>query len=208
LTLPKIYLSPSFQEHNVGTGNYGTEEEQMNKIGDSLFPLLIDNGFIVKRNDRTFTLDETIKDSNKFCAGNDIHLSIHSNAANGQARGARIFYYGNSKESQKLAECIYSELSPLTPVSDAIIPDLGLRELKDTIGIAVLIEVSFHDNNADADWIINNIYNIALAIAKGVCKYSGIVYHSKTPDIKSCADSLTKIVEEIKVLINQLKEVN
>jgi hypothetical protein len=32
----RIYIAPSNQEHNIGVGNYGTEEERMNQLADKL----------------------------------------------------------------------------------------------------------------------------------------------------------------------------
>ena len=42
--MPRIYISPSAQEQNLGIGAFGSEEGQMNKIADVLMPLLANDG--------------------------------------------------------------------------------------------------------------------------------------------------------------------
>ena len=47
---------------------------------------------------------------------------------------------------------------------------------------AVLIEVAFHDNPQDAQFIMDHIYEIGVAIAKGILEYFGIPYREDTPE--------------------------
>ena len=75
--MPKIYLSPSVQQQNVGVGNYGTEEKRCNEIADVVERELKKNSnFIVVRNNPNMSLNEVIADSNK--SNSDIHFSIHT----------------------------------------------------------------------------------------------------------------------------------
>ncbi|AEE95276.1 N-acetylmuramoyl-L-alanine amidase [Mahella australiensis] len=174
----KVYVSPSTQEHNVGAGNYGTEEYQMNLIADILVSRLQEHGFLIKRNRPEMTLAQVIADSNAWEP--DIHIAIHSNAANGRARGCEIWVYKKGYNAEKLAKCIYKYLEPLTPAADRNIREnQQLKETRETKAPAVIIETSFHDNIDDAKWIMDNREMIAEAILHGICDYFGITYKPK-----------------------------
>ena len=40
----------------------------------------------------------------------------------------------------------------------------------------------YHDNPLDADFIIDNTYEIGVAIARGILEYLGIPYQEDTPE--------------------------
>lgn len=184
----KVYVSPSTQEHNVGAGNYGTEEYQMNLIADILVPRLQEHGFIVKRNRPEMTLNQVIADSNTW--GPDIHVAIHSNAANGKARGCEIWVYKKGYEAEKLAKCIYKYLELLTPTADRDIKESQqLKETRETKSPAVIIETAFHDNPDDAKWITENREAIAEAILHGICDYFKVKYQPPKPTPKPVSNS-------------------
>jgi len=54
----------------------------------------------------------------------------------------------------------------------------------------VLIEIAFHDNAADAKWIIGNIEGIGTALAKGLLKYFGIEYIPESYEIEQAVKVL------------------
>src|SRR6185312_13946303 len=181
-----IYLSPSTQERNIGVGKYGTEEERMNQLADIVQPLLQYNGFTVYRNKPSMTLEQVVQDSNSKIGSNDIHLALHTNAGGGE--GTEIFYYTGSKDGERLSKTIYDEVAPITPSRDrGVKHNKVFRELNGTKGIATLLEVIFHDNKADADFMINNMEKVAIAVVKGVCKYTGKSFRSmlKNETVKS-----------------------
>jgi N-acetylmuramoyl-L-alanine amidase len=202
--MKKIYISPSTQEHNIGAGAFGTEEKQMNLIGDIVVQYLQYNGFDVKRNSPSMTLQQTVADSNKF--NPDIHFAIHSNAGGGKARGAEIFY--KSANGQKLASSVFKYIEPLTPANDRGIKKHDkLYELNNTNAVASLIEVSFHDNTDDALFILNNIQKLGECIAHGICDYFNVDF--KFPQISkslykvqvgafSVKDNAIKLCDELK----------
>lgn len=174
----KVYLSPSTQEHNVGSGNYGTEEARMNQIADITQKVLQGHGVDVLRNKPEWSLGQVVNDSNRVKP--DLHFAIHSNAGGG--RGAEVFAYAAGGNGEKAAKEIYSEIEPLTPTSDRGVKfNPSLYELRNTNAPAALVEIAFHDNAEDAAWIVGNIEAIGTALAKGVLKYFGIPYEtSKT----------------------------
>ncbi|MGE5328241.1 MAG: N-acetylmuramoyl-L-alanine amidase family protein [Deltaproteobacteria bacterium] len=165
-----IYVSPSVQEHNIGIGNYGSEEAEMNDTADILCEFLkIDGRFIVYRNKPEMNLKQIIADSNAKKV--DLHIAIHSNACNGKARGTEVFYNLLSVRGKKLAQYIYNNMEAITPSKDrGIKGTLSLGEVK-TKAVAALIEVAFHDNLQDAKWIMANKKAIAKAIYQGIIKY-------------------------------------
>lgn len=163
-----VYLSPSLQEHNVGAGDYGTEEKRMNEIADVVQHVLNGHGVITYRNRPEWNLYKTVRDSNM--KNPHLHFAIHSNAGGG--RGCEVFAYKKGDEGEKAARAVYEEIEPMTPSKDRGVKfNPHLYELKGTKAPAVLIEIAFHDNPQDADWIINNIEPIGRAIAGGILKY-------------------------------------
>lgn len=168
-----VYLSPSMQENNVGVLNYGTEETRMNQIADVVQKVLQDYGVDVYRNRPAWSLGQSVNDSNRVKP--NLHFCIHSNAGGG--RGAEIYAYAPGGEGEKAAKLIYAEISAITPTADRGVQfNPSLYELRNTNAPAALVEVAFHDNVEDAVWIMNNIENIGVALAKGVLKYLGITY--------------------------------
>lgn len=176
----KVYLSPSVQHKNIGTGKYGSEAYRMNLLCDEIEPELLRHGFHIKRNKPEMNLYEVVYDSNSWRP--DIHIALHSNAGGG--RGTETWHYP-SKKGKELAKCIHKQAIQVIPF-----PDRGLKEttsfleLHDTIAPACLIEVIFHDNEEEAKWLMNNTKTVAEAIAKGVCDYFNIQFQTGETKIK------------------------
>ena len=63
-----------------------------------------------------WTLAQVVEDSNSI--NPRVHVAIHSNAANGEARGAEIYAHRFGWEGEKLARDIYPYLEMLTPTDD------------------------------------------------------------------------------------------
>ncbi len=175
--MPTIYLSPSTQEYNqFVTG--GSEEQHMNEIADAMIPYLQRYGINFSRNTPDMTAASSIAASN---AGNyDFHMAIHSNASppgsEGQNRGVVIFYYPSSANGQRMAEIIRQNFTGIYPLPNLVrtMPITTLGEVSRTRAPSVLVEVAYHDNWADANWIVNNTNLIALALANSLAQYFGI----------------------------------
>ena len=183
-----IYLSPSVQQFNVGYGDYGTEEERMNQVADIVQYELERNGVKVVRNDPSQNLTQIVAESNAVSPA--AHVAIHSNAsASGNARGGAVYVHRFGGNAERLAQDIFQQLEPLTPTDDFGVLEgytafngKGYYELRRTTAPAVLIEVAFHDNPEDAAFIKNNIYEIGVAIAKGILEYLSLPYRPDTPE--------------------------
>ena len=177
--MPRIYLSPSTQQNNVGVSPFTNEEAEMNKIADALIPLLLKDGrFTIKRNTPDMDVYQIARDSNNF--NSDIHVAIHSNA--GGAEGTEVFAYGPKTSSERLARTLYNQIAPLSPGADRGVKyKSGLVEVGDIVGAtACLIELGFHDNREDAAWLVNQPHAIALALYKGICDFYGYEYRGLT----------------------------
>lgn len=186
-----LYLSPSVQERNVGYGNYGTEEYRCNQIADFVEEVLCEHGVKVYRNKPTMTLSQIVNESNQYNV--DMHLAIHTNAYDKKTRGMEIYVHEKGGYSENFAKCIYDRIEALTPVKDR-----GVKQGKNFYGTGkhmyeianvsctrALIEVAFHDEKNDAQWVIENIEEIGINIARGILEYLGIKYKENKQDSDS-----------------------
>ena len=180
--MPSIYLSPSTQEYNQYYDGSGSEEYYMNLIADAMEPYLIASGINYTRNNRYGTVRQSIEESNM---GNyDLHLALHSNASpdrlSGQLSGSDFYYYTRSKTGKDAATILADNFMSIYPNPSAvkIIPTTSLAEIVRTTAPAVLAEIAYHDNPKDAEWIKNNINEIARNLVQGVAEYLGVLFVS------------------------------
>lgn len=182
--MPSLYLSPSVQEYNQYVTGTGSEEYYMNLVADAMVPYLRASGITFTRNNPYDTLSQVIAQSN---AGNyDFHLALHSNAAPpnlaGAIQGPDIYYYATSTAGQQAANIFADNLKAIYPNPSlvATIPNTSLAELRRTKAPANLIELAYHDNPADAQWIIDNIDPIARNLVLSLTEYFGIPFVEPT----------------------------
>lgn len=181
--MPIIYLSPSTQEFNPFYGG-GSEEYYMNLIADAMEPYLAASGIAFVRNTPDMTAASSIAASN---AGNyDFHLAIHSNATasgEGTARGTEVYYYPASRNGKRFAEIAVNNFRMIYPLPDRVraVATTGIGEVSKTKAPAALIEVAYHDNPQDAQWIRNHIDEIAANLVLSLTEYFGIPFVSPQP---------------------------
>ena len=183
--MPSIYLSPSLQEYNPYI-NGGNEEEMMNRIADAMMPYLKASGIQVVRNNPEQSLTNVINQSN---AGNfDLHVALHSNASpenmSGQLQGTDIYYRPGNWRSYRLAELLVENFKNIYPYPQMVEarPSSYLAEVLRTTAPAVLIEVAYHDNWEDAQWIKENIETIARAVSLSITEYFGVPLLEPQPE--------------------------
>ncbi len=182
--MPTIFLSPSAQEFNpyaIG----GSEEQYMNLLADAMEPYLRSTGIQFTRNNPDETLSQIIQQSN---AGNyDLHLALHSNAGPeslaGRLHGTDVYYYTPSAEGRRAAEIIADNFRNIALYPDRVraVPTTTLAELRRTRAPAVLIEVAYHDNVPDANWIVDNLQVIARNLVQSLAQYFGIPFIEAQP---------------------------
>ena len=182
--MPSIYLSPSTQEGNLYVTG-GTEEYFMNLLADEMEPYLISNGIYFRRNTPDMTAASSIRESNQ---GNyDLHLALHSNGAPegqyGQYRGTDVYYYPTSVNGKRFADIAANNLQLIYPLPGMVktVPTTRLGEVARVRAPGVLIELGYHDNPLDADWIRNNINNIAENLVLSLTEYFGIPFNMPQP---------------------------
>ena len=179
--MPTLFLSPSTQEYNQYiTG--GNEEYYMNLVADAMEPYLQASGITYERNDPNGTVTDSINKSNAGFF--DLHLALHSNASpeslSGQLTGIDVYYYAYSAAGRAAAVDIANSLKLVyyNPDKVNIVPTTSLAELNRTIAPAVLVELGYHDNYTDEQWIKENINQIARALSEAVATYFGIPFYT------------------------------
>lgn len=177
--MPSIFLSPSTQEGNLYvTGN--SEEYWMNRLADAMEPYLTASGIQFTRNSPTGSASQSIRQSN---AGNyDLHLALHSNGAPesiyGQVQGSDIYYYPSSVEGKRAANLIADALKTIYPDPNLVraLGTTAIGEVRQTKAPSVFIELAYHDNLEDANWITSNLDLIARTIVLALTEYFGILF--------------------------------
>ena len=167
------YLSPSSQNANIGVGNYGSEQAQMNLLTDAIIPHLDRAGVSFHRADPGLTLAQRVKESNEM--GTAFHLALHSNAGGkGLARGPVAYYY--SQAGKELGEKLVAALLALGQEnnrSSNVKQEKTFYELKSTRAPACLLEVDFHDSPSGVEFLMNRREEIAESIAKVIIAADG-----------------------------------
>lgn len=191
--MPSLYLSPSLQQNNpyiIG----GSEEEYMNLVADAMKPYLRSSGIRFTRNDPEMTLSQVIAQSN---AGKyDLHLALHSNASpeslSGELRGTDAYYYDNSSAGQKAATIIANNFKEISPTPDRVRPvgTTTLAEVVRTKAPSVLVEIAYHDNEEDAEWIRDNIQPIARNLVMSLADYFNIPFIEPQPVRQGTVDTV------------------
>ena len=178
--MPIIYLSPSTQDWNNYVTGSGSEEYHMNLLADALVPYLLSNGIRYTRNRPEMTAVSSIREAN---AGNyDFYLALHSNASGeghyGETRGIIAFYYPGSAQGKRGAELIAEELRKIYPLPDRVTTraTTTLGEVARSKAPAVLVEIGYHDNYADAVWLEGHWDDIAQQLARALTRYFGLPF--------------------------------
>ena len=184
--MPIIYLSPSTQENNeyvIG----GTEEQYMNLLADAMVPYLDASGIRYVRNTPGMTAFSSIAASN---AGNyDLHLALHSNAAPddryGTVRGSIVFYYPGSSRGQRAAQIITDGLKAIYPIPNLVRSEgtSAIGEVRLVRAPSVFLELAYHDNVEDANWITENIPVIARNLVLSLTEYFGIPFFERQENL-------------------------
>ena len=178
--MPIIYLSPSTQEWNMYVTGSGSEEYNMNLLADALVPYLVSNGIQYTRNTPDMTAGSSVRQANQGYY--DFYLALHSNAAPegryGEERGIIAFYYPGSTEGQRGAELIAEELRKIYPLPDRVTTraTTTLGEVRLSRAPAVLVEIGYHDNYADATWVEGHMDAIAQQLARALTRFFGLPF--------------------------------
>jgi hypothetical protein len=189
--MPIIYLSPSTQENNLYV-NGGTEEAWMNRLADAMEPYLLSSGIQWNRNTPDMTAASSIQASN---AGTyDLHLALHSNAAPegqyGQIRGILVFYYPGSARGRRAANLMADNLKVIYPLPNDVRAEgtAAIGEVRQVRAPSVFLELGYHDNAEDADWVKRNLDAIARNLVLSLTEYFGIPFLEPRPSRPAVVD--------------------
>lgn len=202
----KIYFSPSDQTRNTYAVGNTTEAIQCRKIALECVKIAERCGFLAKTNttdDSEHSMENRVAESNVW--GANLHIPIHTNAYNGNVQGTRIFVHKQNEAANKAAKCIMDTLSPITPGNSDSIAPAGFYEIMYSNSACVYVEVAFHDNAEEAQWIIDNTEEIAEAIVKGICNYYGVQFVEKeSPEVRY--NTINDVPEYAKPTIQKLMD--
>ena len=182
--MPKIYLSPSTQEGNLYVTG-GSEEYYMNLIADAMEPYLRSSGIQYTRNSRDMSAADAIRQSNR--GRYDLHVALHSNASPegqyGTYTGIDIYYSPISQRGRRAAQIFARNLKSIypNPAKVKALTTTTIGEVTQTIAPAVFLELGYHDNRHDADWITNNINRIAANLVLSITEYFAIPFIEPAP---------------------------
>ena len=180
----RIYLSPENRISHV----WGSNDEVKEKLNTNeayqmqKFSLLL-KGYLERAGYEVFGCDNSLNASQKREKSNeigvDLHIPLHTNGTPG-GKGPEVFYSATvfTKESKLLSGLIFEELyneykafagEKAAKKRDHITKDF--EELREIKTVAAYIEIAFHDNDLDIEWMQTNWDNIAQAITRGINYY-------------------------------------
>lgn len=169
----KIYLSPSDQYNNKYAGGVHNEGEVCHRISGACEIYLKKYGFDVLRG-KDGTYVERCKQANKYKP--DLYICIHTNAGGGDGT-LLMCWPGN--ENNAIIKKIYNAVAKISPgKDDGIKGRTDLYEIKNSAALCVYLEIAFHDNKKEAEWLDSKAQEIGKAIAKAVAD----CYGYKTPE--------------------------
>lgn len=165
----KIYINPSVQYVNAYACNLGNEGEHMRNISIILTKLLKDNTNLIVYANNSYpglSLANSVAESNRLDV--DYHLALHSNAGGG--KGSEGWH---SALSKKFTSSILTSLDNVLPYTTRGLKNgtKYLYEIKNTTAKATLLEILFHDDCKQANFIVENYLKIATAIYEGIVSY-------------------------------------
>lgn len=190
----KVYISPSEQENNKYAFGQYSEEEVCHRIGNLVQLALHRCGIESKKAPYGQHMEQNISESNKYQP--DIHLCIHTNAANGKARGCVVFVSKLDDLHMQYAKPVYDALRDVVGGTDYGVRSASFAEIKQTSALCVYCECEFHDNAVRAEWIVNNMSIIAEAIVKGICSGAGIAYVSPSQAVSEFTAAKSAAMEK------------
>lgn len=183
----KIYIDQGHNPENPNAGAEGNGLKEQNityRVGIALAERLRANGNYEVRLSRptpnttlgtsnTTSLQARVRDANAW--GADYFISIHTNASeNPTAGGVEAFAYASPSRAFSLGENILEGLSGTTGLRNRgmkVRP--GLYVLRKTVMPAVLVEIGFISNPAEAELMNTRPDLFAEGIYRGIVRYLG-----------------------------------
>jgi N-acetylmuramoyl-L-alanine amidase len=180
----KIYIDQGHNPVNPNAGAEGSgyrEQDLVYEIGVLLSEILEENGFETRLSRTSPTqqigisnltsLQERVNGANSW--GADYFISLHTNAsANPSAGGSEALVYRNGTTAARLASSILEQLNLSTGIrSRGVTARPGLYVLRKTQMPAVLVELGFITNPAEAELMAESPRLFAGGIANGIIDF-------------------------------------
>lgn len=153
----------------------------MNRIADAMEPYLRANTIRFTRNTPEMTAASSIAQAAR--GSYDFYLALHSNASGdgsseGRVRGIIAFYYPTSTNGRRAANIFVENLKEIYPLPALVTAraTTALGEVRQPRPPAVLLEIGYHDNSADALWIQENVQNIAENLSRSMAEYFALPF--------------------------------
>lgn len=166
----KIYINPSVQFTNQYVDKIHNEGQVMNEIAVLLVNRLkSETNLSVKANLDGLSLSQSVKESNAYQP--DAHFAIHSNGGGGT--GSEVWV---SKNSYTFGKIMLDEFNQIHNFRNRGVKygdgtDASLYEIRNVLAPSALIEILFHDEWTQANFILNNKQEIADSFFKGIVSY-------------------------------------
>lgn len=180
----KIYIDQGHNPRNPNAGSEGNsyrEQDIVYTIGVMLAEILNRRGYetrlsrtnpdVILGSSNLSSLRARVDEANAW--GADYFISLHTNAsANPLASGSEAFVYRSPSEAARLAGSILEQLNLSTGLRNrGVMARPGLYVLRKTSMPAVLVELGFITNPAEADLMANSPELFAVGVADGITDF-------------------------------------
>lgn len=175
-----VVINPSHQVSNPYTGVNTNEKNSMYNLGNELKSILESRGYNVMITDASgndgYKSGQTTAGKDWFAGSTGVYIALHSNAGGGLGPEAYASSLNNKSVNFASALCNHLQQLYISNGRDASRTcnrnGDHLSEPKNSAamgGVAsALVEVGYHDNADEANWIVNNYSSIASAIADAI----------------------------------------
>lgn len=168
--MPKVYLSPSNQMHNSCRAG-DREGQHCPKLAALIASKLASVGIESKIRTPSNSLSKNMAEAKSF--GADLYIPLHTNAAGANARGSRFGYNSSRADSKEACEIFANRWKQFYPFPEkvklAIYNSFG--EAKRPHCPSVYVELIFHSNVDDANFLHNNMEQCADVLVQCVLDY-------------------------------------
>ena len=175
----KIYLSPAAHEHDRACVAVAgcSENTHCNAYLDELIPYLDACGIEWKRNGPdnlgSAGVQGAVRESNEW--GADLHYVVHTNGANGEAKGSRPMVWPTGR-GREWAETILRWRQEIYPYPVKVKERADLYEIKNSNAVCIYEELVFHDNEEDAAFLHGHLRQLAEHTARAFCEIFGLPF--------------------------------
>jgi N-acetylmuramoyl-L-alanine amidase len=168
--MPKVYLSPSNQMHN--RCKWGDLEGQHAvQLSALISKKLLEKGIESKTRVPSHNLTTNMNEAKAF--GADLYIPLHTNAAGSDARGTRFGYNSSRTDSKEACQIFVNRWKQFYPLPEKVklATYNSFGEAKRPHCPSVYVELIFHSNIDDANFLHNNMEQCADVLVQCILDY-------------------------------------